>query len=190
MKLNTNREKQNKRKFSRVRTYLPFAVRVVPIKEIKQVKSHIAKDALVVDFTMPPPVQDPLLAEWLLKLSNKLDAIIHLLTPEKQGFLPVTFKILTIGGNGMCFTSRKAYKIGAFLEIQIVLYTPPYPVLYLYGKVVRIEKGDDYYSIAMEFNDLDEAVQKELLNFNFKQYREMLQRIIANKKLDNLLMLK
>jgi PilZ domain len=190
LKYNTNREKQNKRKFSRVRTYLPFAVRTVPIREFKQVKSHIVKDALVVDFTMPSPVKDPHLAEWLLKLSNKLDAIIHLLTPEKKGFLPVTFKILTIGGNGMCFTSKKAYKIGAFLEIQMVLYTPPYPVLYLYGKAVRVDKGDDGYSIAIEFTDLDEAVQKELLNFNFKQHREMLQWIIANKNLDNLLMLK
>jgi hypothetical protein len=185
-----NHESQNKRKFSRVRTYLPFSVRAVPAREAKLVKSHIAKDTLIVDFTMPPPTQDPLVAEWLLKLNNKLDSIINLLTPEIKGFEPVTFKILTIGGNGMSFTAGKPYKIGSLLEIKIVLYTPPYLVLYLYGKVLRVDEGEDFNTIVVDFGDLEEDVRKELLNFDFKKHREMLQRIMSNKKLENLLMLK
>jgi hypothetical protein len=191
MKQSRNIEKQNKRRFSRVNTYLPFAMRRVSPRERKQAKSRIDKNALILDFTIPPPVNEPLLAGWLLRLNNKLDAIINLLSPETKGFLPITFKILNIGGNGMRFSSRVTYKIGDFLEIQMVLYTHPCQVLYIYGVVVRAELGDDNdQCIALEFVDLDEEVRQELMNFDFKKHRETLQRIIDNRNLDNLIMLR
>lgn len=191
LKQSNNLGKQNERRFSRVNTYLPFAVRLVPLKEKKRLKSRIAKDALVVDFTMPPPVNEPVLAEWLHKINNKLDMIIHILSPETKGFLPITFRIMNISGNGMSFSSREPFKNGEILEIQIVLYTYSYKVLYLYGKVVRVEKGEgDDYSIAIEFTHLADEVRQELMNFDFKKHRATLQRIIENRNLDNLIMLK
>ena len=191
LKQRNNLGKKNERRFSRVNTYLPFAVRLVPLKERKLVKSRIAKSSLVVDFTMSPPVNEPVLAEWLLKLNNKLDTIIHLLSPETKGFLPINFRIMNISGNGMRFTSKNTYKIGDFLEIQMVLYPYPYQVIYLYWKVVRLEPGDsDNYSIAIEFTHLDEDVRQEVMNFDFKKHREKLQRIIESKSIDNLIMLK
>lgn len=191
LKQRNNIGKRNERRFSRVNTYLPFAVRLVPTKERKRVKSRIVKDSMVVDFTMSPPVNDPVLAEWLLKLNNKMDTIIHLLSPEIKGFVPIIFRVLNISGNGMSFTSKDTYKSGDFLEIQMVLYPYPYHVLYLYGEVVRVKQGDgDDYSIAIEFTHLDEDVRQEVINFDFKKHRETLQRIIVSKNLDNLIMLK
>jgi c-di-GMP-binding flagellar brake protein YcgR len=145
----------------------------------------------MVDFTISPPVNDPILAEWLLKLNNKLDTIINLLSPETKGFLQINFMIMNISGNGIRFVSKDRYKTGDCLEVKMVLYQYPFHTLYLYGNVVRVDRTDnDEYSVAIEFADLDEDVKKELVNFDFKKHRETLKRILESKNFDNLIMLK
>ena len=134
-------------------------------------------DSIVIDATLPPPLEDERLVAWLNLLNNKMDYLISLFSPRREDFVSIPFEPLNLSGSGMRLNSTEQFDIGDMLEIRMVLQTYPAKVLQLYGEVVRIESvasRPGTYSVGVRFIGVSEEVRSEILKFDFRKHREKL----------------
>ena len=167
-------EKQDSRRYSRVNTYLPLEARLIPSEETDNLIAHVSKVGIVIDEVTPHELEDKVLGEWLKMLNDKMDSILEMLSSERQDTSHITLEPLNISAGGMRIRSPRSYDIGSVMEIKIVLPMRPYKILYLYGKVVRVEDTPNFFNVAVKFIGMNDEVEEELLRFDFKKHREML----------------
>ena len=168
---------ENKRTYSRVNTLLPFQVRRLHPEDRKELKSRVSRNTLVINATPPPPLQDEDLVDWLTMLNNKLDYLINLLSPQREGFVSMSFEPLNISGSGMRLNTSEPFNLGEILEIRMVLEAYPSKVLHLFGEVVRMEamvSRPGTYSVGVRFVGMSDEVRNEIVKFDFKKHKEKL----------------
>lgn len=162
------------REFSRVDAVIPLAVSLVPVEERDKVKSHVSGQIDMVEFQTLPEVEDKVLNDWLKMLNAKLDAVINMLTFQREGFSSLPFARVNISGGGLSFTSKQWYNREDVLELKMLVPLMPPVALYLYSEVVKSEKLDNAYSIAVKFLQMDEQIQDLIVRFVFKRQRDFL----------------
>jgi hypothetical protein len=167
-------KEDNQRIYCRTNTILPLQVRRLPPGEGGELRCQVLRNMLVIN-TSPPPLEDERLNQWLQSLNAKLDYLLSLFVPQREGFVTMTFEPLNISGSGMRVHVRERFTIGEVLEIRLVLETFPSKVLHLFGEVVRVGLAadrTDYYTVGIKFLGVDEEVRKEILKFDFCGHRE------------------
>lgn len=165
---------QTQREFSRVDAHVPFEVRVVPAEERAGIKARTSGGTSFAETHALPELQDKILAEWIKAMNSKLDAIVNMLTFQREGFGSMPFGHVNISGGGLGFFSKEKYNMGDTVEMKIILPMMPPVALFLYGEVVKSERLTNSYMTATRFVAMDEEVQDEVVKFVFRRQREIL----------------
>lgn len=126
--------------------------------------------------TIPTPLENEKISltlwKMLVNLDRKLDRImermpVDLLTTQSQ---PVN-----LSSTGMKIKVKKNFGIKEPLRIKMLLPTLPVKELVLTGKVVRIASlADGEYEVALHFQDLDDTVKNEIIQYTLNQQRKTL----------------
>jgi hypothetical protein len=162
------------REFSRVDANIPLASRLVPPDENKDLRPRVMGQIDTAEFRSLPDVEDKALNNWMKMLNAKLDAIINMITFQREGFSSLPFTNVNISGGGLSFYSKDWYNVGDILELKMLLPLMPPTALYLYGKVMKVEKPAEGYLIGVKFLDLDEDIQDLIVRFVFQRQRDIL----------------
>lgn len=167
----------NKRAFPRMSTVMPLEIRRLSSTEMEGRTCRISTDLIVIDDAPLPPVENERLNLWLNMINTKLDYLIRTAPLKKEVVVSVGFEPLNISGNGMSLATNEEISIGDVLEIRIVLQTYPSKILHLYGEVVRVDDALDIsgtHILGIKFLGMSDAVQDEILKFDFKKHRQRL----------------
>lgn len=163
----------NKREFSRVDARLPLEIRLVPMEERQNVRARRESEKIKSGI-MPPDVEDPLLAEWLKHLLDKMDKIIDLLSLHQADRKLPPLRTENLSGGGVSFTSAQEFHPGDLIEIKMIFTETMEGALYLYGEVVQSEARDDGFFTAVCFVCLDDSIRDDIIRFVFEKEREIL----------------
>lgn len=123
------------------------------------------------------PIKDTLdeaLNNWLKLINAKLDYIINFLTMEREGFNLLPMKKVNISEKGIRAPVEKPFKIGSYAEVKIVLDLYGPVGLYLYGKVLRCEKKEEGYEVAIEWIALPPHIREKLSFYILQKEREII----------------
>ena len=162
------------REFSRVDAHIPFSVRLVPTEEQKGMRSKITGESILAEFQTLTDLEDKLLSDWLKMLNAKLDAIINMITFQREGFGSLPFMQVNISGGGLSFFSQEKYNIGDVIEMKMMLPMIPPVAMYIYGEIVKLESHSNGNIIAVKYTAIDEEIRDEIVKFVFRRQREML----------------
>lgn len=168
------------RSFARTNTLLPFRVRRLSSDECDNLDCRLILGGVVFEDAPPPAVADEHLCQWLNMLNTKLDYLISMTVPEREGFVSVKFEPLNISGSGMAMITQEPVNEGDVLEIRIVLQAYPAKILYLHGEVVHVDPvpgKSKRYNVGLKFLNITEDVRDEILKFDFRKHRERLIKI-------------
>jgi len=165
---------RNRREYSRVDAYIPFEFRLVPQEECPLLRSRISGEVMLADFNVMPPLDHHPQMEHLLVLNKKLDTIIKMLALQHEGFHSLPFKFVSISGSGMKFSSRQHLSFGDVIEIKMILTMYQPVAIYVYGKVIRVERQTEGYFITIHFYMIDDSIQNYIVRFVFGMERDML----------------
>lgn len=165
-----------RREYSRVAAYIPFEYRIVSSEEKHHLQARILDDKASSE-NVPFPDRgdyDPILGEWLKILNLKLDMIIRLMTLHREGYFGLAFKAVNISGGGLSFSSEQAIPLGEILEIKMIIKLQQPVELCIYGEVVKIEKREDDYFIAVHHIYMDDFIRDVIVRFVFEREREII----------------
>jgi len=165
---------QTQREFSRIDAHVPFEVRVVPVEERETIRARTSGATTFAETRALPELQDKILAEWIKAMNSKLDAIVNMLTFQREGFGSLPFAQVNISGGGIGFFSKDMHNVGDTVEMKIILPMMPPVALFLYGEVVKSERMTNGYMTATKFAGMDEEVRDEVVKFVFSRQREIL----------------
>jgi len=70
--------------------------------------------------------------------------------------------------------SDSPYNKGDILELKTVLEAPSPVALYLYGEVLKCEKLNAGYRIAVQFINIEEDIRDHIVRFVFYRQRQIL----------------
>jgi hypothetical protein len=167
----------DQRSYPRITTFLPFQVHRLVLQDYEDVECRVSLGDIIIEESPTPPVEDERLARWLVMVNAKLDYLIRLSAPKQDDAVLMDFEPLTISGSGMSLAAKERFNAEDLLEIRIVLGIYPAKVLYLYGKVTRVEQTPNQsgrYTTGVRFVGMSETVRDEILKFDFKKHRERL----------------
>jgi c-di-GMP-binding flagellar brake protein YcgR len=166
-----------RREFSRVDAYLPFEYRVICREDMDFVQARISGDVALTSEGRPLPDlgdYDHILEEWMKILNAKLETIVRLMTLQREGYFGLSYKALNISGSGISFCLPDALSVGEFLEIRVMLTYHKPVALCVYGEVMKVEKIDGHYTIAVRYIHMDDFVRDEIIHFVFEREREII----------------
>lgn len=166
--------KSNRREYSRVDVYIPLECRLLEKEERGLVTSRLAADVMLADFKLLPPLDNHPRFQSLTQLNNKLDTLIRIIGLQCEGFHSLPFKFVSLGGNGMKFSSLQHYAIGDIMEIKMILTFQQSAALYTYGEVVRVANQGNGYFVNVRFTAIDESIRDKIVRFVFETEREMI----------------
>lgn len=169
-----NSQSENRREFSRVDAFVPFAFRVVPPSDVNFLKARAISESFISDYPALPNIDDQLYGEWFKLINAKLDEIIKTITFQQEGFSSLPFQKINISGNGMLFPSGEPFAKGTVIEGKVVLTILNCAALYVYGQVVKVEQTESGYNIGISFINTDEMIRNEIIRFVFEKEREMI----------------
>lgn len=161
----------------RIDVTLPFKVQKISPEEAENKVARIIGD---IPFFSYIPLKDTLdegLNSWLKLINAKLDYLISILTREKEGFNELPLQKINISEKGVRFSSKVPYEIGDLVEIKTVIDIYQPLGFYLYGEVLRCEKKEDFYEIAIKFINLPKDIKERLSYFILCKERELIREL-------------
>lgn len=164
----------NKRKYSRVDTYLPLEYKLIKTEHKDTVRCRMAGESVLAEFKSLPNPDDQLIAQWLQSINAKLDEIIRMMTLHRDGFNCLNIAKVNIGGGGMSFHAGQRFSAGDILELKVMLGLQTPLALFLYGEVVEITQPHPEYDTSVHFINIDEMLRNEIVRFVFETEREIL----------------
>jgi hypothetical protein len=168
---------ENKRNYPRVNTLLPFGARRLDLKKDTGLQCRVSRGGIVIDDTTPLPVEDERMDAWLNMLNTKLDYLIRMAPSQHEIGSSITFEPVNVSGSGMMMITADNFQIGDIVEIKMILQAYPAKVLYLYGKVIRVNGTPhipDRHTVGITFLGMTEEVRNEILKFEFTKQAEKL----------------
>jgi len=174
MEIDNDKKHASLREFSRIDAYIPLQARLVPKEEKQNIRSKVSCEAVMAEFRTLTDVEDKVLSDWLRMLNAKLDAIINMLTFQREGFSALSFVKINISGSGLSFVSTEQYNQGDILELKMLFPMLPPVALYVYGEIVKVESAMNGFEIAVKFIAMDEDIRDEIIKFVFTRQRELL----------------
>uniref|UniRef100_A0A832GNA4 PilZ domain-containing protein n=1 Tax=Caldimicrobium thiodismutans TaxID=1653476 RepID=A0A832GNA4_9BACT len=166
-----------KREAVRIDVVIPIEVTPITEKEAANLKARIIGDMPLFSYIPLKDTMDEALNNWLKMLNAKLDYLINLLTCEKEGFTKLPLRKVNLSEKGLRFVAEKDFPIGSFVEIKMVLDLYQPLGFYLYGKVVRSEKKDDVYEVALEFLPMSPDIREKLSFYILQKEREIIRQM-------------
>jgi hypothetical protein len=122
--------------------------------------------------------EDRKLYGMMAEIKAKLDFIINEFMLEKEGLKSPEKKFVNISASGIRFTVDHAVKTGEIMDIKLLLPTYPPVAVLAYGEVKRaVELEDGKYDVALEYLNMSESVQNEIIQYAFTQQRESIRKI-------------
>lgn len=158
----------------RLDVVIPIEVHPISEKELEHRKARIVEDVPLFSYIPLKDTMDEALNNWLKLINAKLDYLINLLTREKEGFNELPFKKVNLSEKGLRFPSETPFEPGSFAEIKMVLDLYEPLGFYLYGKIVRCEKKEDYYEVALEWINLPLDIKEKLGFYLLQKERELI----------------
>ena len=158
----------------RIDVSIPLEVKKISKFQIENKVARIVGDVPIFSYIPLKDTMDEALNTWLKLINAKLDYLINLLTREKEGFNNLGYKKVNISEKGMRFPFTEPLEIGEFVEIKAVLDVYQPLGFYLYGRVVRCEKKDKEYEVAVEFINLPLEVKEKIGFFILLKERELI----------------
>jgi hypothetical protein len=158
----------------RIDVILPFKAEKISSEEVKNKIARIIGDIPLFSYIPLKDTIDESLNAWLKLINAKLDYLISVLTREKEGFNDLPFQKINISEKGIRFPSETPYEIGDFVEIKTVIDIYQPLGFYLYGEVLRCEKKENYYEVAIKFINLPKDIKEKISYFIFCKEREFI----------------
>ncbi len=168
-----NMTEKSQREYSRVDASIPLGIRPITNEERQRVKSRISGDVTLRELPFDEP-SDKVLAEWLKLINSKLDYLLNAFSLQQEGFHCLPVYDVNISGGGMSFIYEPPQEIGSVIEFKTVLDSPSPIALYLYGEVVKCEKINENYRIAVKFINIEEDIRDHIIRFVFHRQRQLL----------------
>lgn len=170
----TDSATKNRREYSRVDVYIPMECQLLEKEERNVVSSRIASDVMFADFKLLPSLANHPRFHSLAQANEKLDTIIRIIGLQSEGFHSLPFKFVSLGGNGMKFSSLERFSIGDILECKIILTLQQSTAIYIYGEVVRVASQGSGFFINVRFSAIDERIRDKIVRFVFETERELI----------------
>jgi hypothetical protein len=164
----------NKREYSRVDAYIPMEYKRIDPLHKDTFRSRMAGETILAEFKSLPNPDDQLMAQWLQSINAKLDEIIRMMTLQHDGFNCLSMTKVNISGGGMSFHSGRPFSPGDVLEIKVMLNLPRPEAFFLYGEILEITKPHPEFDTSVQFINMDDVVQDEIIRFVFETEREIL----------------
>ncbi len=158
----------------RIDVVIPFGVAPVADMDLQDKEARIVGDMPLFSYIPLKDTLDEALNNWLKLINAKLDYLINLLTKEKEGFNELPLKKVNLSEKGVRFLSSEPFEIGTPLEVKLVLELYQPLGFYLYGRVVRCEKREEYYEVALEWLHLTPDIREKLSFFILQKERELI----------------
>jgi hypothetical protein len=115
---------------------------------------------------------NPHLWKMLVSLHKKMDWVLERLPVD---LMKVKTRPINLSATGMRVQVNKPYNLGEEVKVKILLPTLPVSEIIIVGMVIRVtalEAG--HYELALEFQELDDEVREELIQYSLKQQRKAL----------------
>ncbi len=158
----------------RIDVVIPIEVRKISAEEARKKVARIVGDVPLFSYIPLKDTMDEALNCWLKLINAKLDYLINLLTREKEGFNTLPYEKVNISEKGMRFPFPEPLKPGEYVEIKVILDVYEPVGFYLYGEVVRCEKKDKRYEVAVKFINMPKDIQEKISFFVLLKEREII----------------
>lgn len=124
---------------------------------------------------LPDETVHPHLWQMLVDINLKLGLILDKLNIEGEGLAAAEEQKVNISATGIRFIVKEAVKAGDAVEIKMLLPSHPPVGVVTYGRVVRVDKcAKDEYCIAVNFEELEEDVREEIIQYTINRQREVI----------------
>ncbi len=124
---------------------------------------------------LPEDVVHPKLWSMLVDINTKLDMILERMDLHKEGFAQIENRRVNLSATGLKVTTGEKAEVGDSIEIKMLLPTYPPVAVLAFGRVVRVrqtEKGE--YDLALHFDEMDEDIREEIIQYTLKRQRELI----------------
>jgi len=158
----------------RIEVVIPVEVRPVSEEEITHLKPRIVGDMPFFSYIPLKDTLDEALNNWLKLINAKLDYLINLLTREKEGFHELPLRRVNLSEKGLRLTSERPFEKGSLVEVKLVLDLYQPLGFYLYGRVVRCEKKEEFWEVALEWIELPLDLREKLSFYILQKERELI----------------
>lgn len=119
---------------------------------------------------------DPTVAEFCRNIDKRIQLLTRFIALQALSD-PVEQKLVSISGNGLRFTTDKAFETGQVVRVELMLPDSGSTIL-CFGEVVDTRKVDDGFEIAVTFTVISEADRDAIIRHVLTREAELLR----NKK--------
>lgn len=124
---------------------------------------------------LPEDAIHPRLWNMLVDINTKLGMILERLDLHKEGFAQIENRRVNLSATGLKVITPEKAEVGDNLEIKMLLPTYPPIGILAFGRVVRVDKADnDEYELALHFDEMDEDIRDEIIQYTLKRQRELI----------------
>lgn len=122
--------------------------------------------------TPQPDNIEPAVWKLLVHLHKKLDLILERMPMD---LFKIDTQPVNLSATGLRIKTRKNFELEERVKIRMLLPTLPAKEIVLKGQVVRITPNNDgIHELALRFEDVNEEIQKEIIQHTLKQQRKEL----------------
>lgn len=164
------------REYSRVDGHLPIHISAVPENRHSMAWSRTSLEAALTEHQEMPEVSDRVISECLNIINSKLDTIIRMLAFQSKDYCSLQLEEVNISAGGLSVATGELIECGTLVEIQLMLPTAPYLILYIYGNVVRSEPEGERNRVWVYFTLIDEDIREHIVKYVFERQREILRK--------------
>ncbi|MCS7199210.1 MAG: PilZ domain-containing protein [Caldimicrobium sp.] len=166
------------REVVRIDISIPMVAYPISKEEWEKKSARVVGDMPIFSYIPLKDTLDEALNNWLKLINAKLDYLINLLTCEKEGFTGLPYQRVNFSEKGIRFLYSSPLEKGQIMEVKLVLDLYQNLGFYLYGEVVRCEKKDDQYEVALEWLPMPLDIREKISFYILHKQRE----IIREKK--------
>lgn len=133
--------------------------------------SGIGNEAM--PFDLPDSSINPQLWKMLVDINTKLSLVLERLNLQGEGLLDAESRMVNISATGLRFKTGEKADIGDSVEIKMLLPTYPPVGIITFGRVVRVDKSEGEYDLALHFEEMDEDVRDEIIQYAIRRQRDI-----------------
>lgn len=136
----------------------------------------------VPDELTPDESINPVLWKMLVDIHSKLGLILERLNPDSESLLKAEIKPVNISAAGIFFVMDEEVKKGDLVEVKMLLPDVLPIGIATYGRVVRaVDAGCGQYKVALSFEDIEDYIRDEIIQYTLRRQRDILARQKKNK---------
>ncbi|MBI5849290.1 MAG: PilZ domain-containing protein [Nitrospirae bacterium] len=124
---------------------------------------------------LPEDAVHPKLWNMLVDINTKLGIILERLDLHREGFAQIENRRVNLSATGLKVITPEKAEVGDNVEIKMLLPTYPPIGILAFGRVVRAVKADnDEFELALHFDEMDEDIRDEIIQYTLKRQRELI----------------